>query len=162
MFKTLVWWGQVSKNDLLCIVTNPTRAFAPTKLEVTCSPRPNLKLSYMKSLMEKKKCTHKRFGQHHPFFCSNSHSDYKIITDQFVFPMFINLNKELGDLLATNKWRLKLPNIIAPELQARSYPAQMASTYVTVAAVSWIKDPSRSCHAEEFLLESSRCLGKSY
>lgn len=82
---------------------NPVGVFSPAKLEVTCSPKPNLKLSYMKSPMEKKKCMHKWFGQCYPFFCSNSHSDYKIITDQFVFPTFINLNKELGDLLATNK-----------------------------------------------------------
>jgi len=57
---------------------------------------------------------------------------------------------------------LKLPNTVVPEFETRSHPAQVASTYVTVAAVSWIKDSSRSCHAEEFLLESSRCLGKSY
>lgn len=82
------------------------------------------------------------------FFCSNSHFDYKIITEQFVFPVFINLNKELGDLLATNKWHLKLPNAVVPELQTRSYPAEIASTYVMVAAVSWTKDPSRSCRAE--------------
>lgn len=54
--KTLVWWGQVSKNDLLCIVMNPTSVrLEVTKLEVTCSPKPNLKLSHMKSLMETKK-----------------------------------------------------------------------------------------------------------
>lgn len=46
-------------NDCLCDVMNPARALAPMNLEVTCSPKQNLKLSYIiklscvKLMMEK-------------------------------------------------------------------------------------------------------------
>lgn len=128
-----VWWGQVSKNDLLCTVMTPKKEF---ELQITYSPELNLKFSYMKSLMEKKKYTHKWFRQCHPFYCSNSHSDYKIITNQIVCLVFANLKKELRELLTANKWRLKLPNTLVQQLQTRSCPAHMASTYVTMTAVS--------------------------
>lgn len=77
---------------------------------MTCSPKSNLKFSCMKLFMENKKYTHKWFLQCHPFYCSDSHSDYKTITNQFVCLVLPNLKKELRELPTANKWHLKLPN----------------------------------------------------
>lgn len=38
----------------LCNVMNPARALSPMNLEVLSSPKQNLKLSYIKLMMEKK------------------------------------------------------------------------------------------------------------
>lgn len=153
LWDIMVWWGQVSKTDLLCTVMNPKEVWIANDL-----------FTQIKSQVFLHEITYKWFRQCHPFYLSNSHSDYKIITNQFVFLAFADLKKELRELLTANKWRLKLPNSLVQQLQTRLLPSThgsyLCNNCVTMPAVS--QDPSRSCHVEKFQRESKRFLGKSY
>lgn len=155
MSQTLVWWGKVGMTSyVLSWIQQESSLLLNQKWPV----HPSQISSYptWNHLRRRKNCTHNGLDS-----VTHSYAQTLILITKssqinLVFECSLTWTKSLETFWLQTSDAWTFATLLFQNYRLGVIQHRWLLPMLTVAAVSWIKDPSRSCRAEEFLLESSR------